>query len=188
MRTWTHCCNKKPGNIGVYGIWVVFNGLLTKSLGNKHQKVAVTCHTARIWCKCGISPGMQSCSFSTVVAMFLCWIRQRMTSSVWAVTLHKRRSKSVKPSQLTRQSSLRYCSLIDILLFCPSNGRHTNKARLCHTSRPASWSLRLVSLTWPLKHNITFVRQISPRFLVVTAHPCNQIILHEESRTTACKF
>lgn len=99
--------------------------------------------------------------------MFLCWTRQRMTSWVWAVTLHKRRWKSVKRCELTRPQT------------------PEQKQTACRTSRPASWSLRLVSLTWPLKHNITFVRQIKA---VVTAHPCDQIILHEESRTKRHKF
>ena len=34
----------------------------------------------------GLLPGRQSCSLSTVVAMFLCWTRQHTTSSVRAVT------------------------------------------------------------------------------------------------------
>lgn len=50
-------------------------------------------------------PGIQSWSFSTVVAMFLCWTLQRMTSSIWLDTLHKRQKNHLCVS--TYQVSLK---------------------------------------------------------------------------------
>lgn len=65
---------------------------------------------------------------------------------------------------------------------------HVKQCKVYLTMPFVFFLLWLVSITWTEKNKISFIRQISTQFPVVTVHPCNQIMLHEESGTKGCKF